>query len=154
MADSGSGGQDAREDCLFCRIADGTVPSYSVYAGDNLYAFLDIHPIRPGHLQLIPRAHYPYFDDLPPPLAAEMVHLGQRLAAILKELYQPPRVGFAFTGADVPHVHAHVVPLHDQYDLTSRSYIVEPDVTFRLPPTPPEAELRKTAERIRMVLGE
>ena len=140
--------------CLFCAIAAGNVPSNPVYEGDNLYAFLDIHPIRPGHIQVIPREHYPYFDDLPPPLAAEIVHLGQRLAAALKQLYQPPRVGFAFTGADVPHVHAHVVPLHDQYDLTSRSYIVEPDVTFRLPPTPPEAELRKTAERIRMVLGE
>ncbi len=138
--------------CLFCAIADGSVPSYPVHENDRLYAFLDIHPIRPGHTQVIPREHYAYFDDLPPELAAEMVQLGQRLARVLKEIYGPPRVGFAFTGGDVPHAHAHVAPLYTNTDITSRSYIVEETITVRPPPSPPEDELREAAIRMREAL--
>lgn len=139
-------------ECLFCGIAAGTVPSHPVYEDAVLFAFLDIHPIRPGHLQIIPREHFPYFDDLPPAIAARIVHLGQRLAAVLKEIYASPRAGFAFTGGDIAHVHAHVVPLFTNYDITSRSYIVEQDVSFRPPPQPPNAELEDAARRIRSLL--
>jgi histidine triad (HIT) family protein len=140
--------------CIFCAIAAGAIASFKVYANDRLYAFLDIHPIRPGHLQIVPRDHYPYFDDLPPDLAVEILLLGQRLAPVLKDIYNAPRIGFAFTGGDVPHAHAHVVPLYDNYDITSRAYIVEEQVTFRRPPTPPAGELEETARRIRDALAE
>jgi histidine triad (HIT) family protein len=139
--------------CLFCRIAAGAVPSFAVHCDDDLYAFLDIHPIRPGHVQIIPRVHYACFDELPPDLAARIVTLGQRLSACLKAIYGVRRVGFLFTGGDVPHAHAHVVPLVDKTDITSRRYIVEEDLTFRDTPRVPDAELARTAERIRSSLG-
>jgi histidine triad (HIT) family protein len=138
--------------CVFCAIAAGDVPSYEVYGDEEIYAFLDIHPIRPAHMQVIPREHYSYFDDLPPELAARILHLAQRIAPILKDMFDAPRVGFAFTGGDVPHAHAHVVPLFTNYDITSRSYIVEDEVTFRPPPTPPLEDLAQTAARLREAL--
>lgn len=134
--------------CLFCRIGAGALPSHPVHESENLYAFLDINPIRPGHIQIIPRVHYPYFDDLPAALAAEIVTLGQDLARRLKALYGVARVGFLFTGGDVPHAHAHVVPLVAATDITSRQYIAEEKLTFRATPRASPADLAETARRI------
>lgn len=139
--------------CLFCRIARGEVPSHAVHADEKLHAFLDIRPIRPGHVQIVPREHHAWFDDLPADLAADIVHLGQRLAGALKRIYGVRRVGFLFTGGDVPHVHAHVVPLVAGTDITSRRYIAEEDLTFRDMPRVPDAELAATASRIREELA-
>ena len=139
--------------CLFCRIAAREIPAEIVAETDRLVAFLDIHPIRPGHVLIIPREHFAYFDDLPADLLAEMAELGQRLARALKQVYGIERVGFAFTGTDVPHVHAHVVPLMRSDDLTSRRYILEETVNYRLPDTPPREEMTETAARIGAAMG-
>ncbi len=141
-----------RSDCLFCRIAAGAAPSFAVHSDEAVHAFLDINPIRPGHVQIVPKAHYAYFEDLPPDIAARMFSLGQRLAVALKELYGVPRVAFLFSGGDLPHAHAHVVPLVHGTDITSRRYIAEETLTFRATPRPPDGELRATADRIRGVL--
>ncbi|WP_425049813.1 HIT family protein [Psychromarinibacter sp. S121] len=133
--------------CLFCGIACGDVPAAIVYEDDELVAFLDTMPIRRGHVQIIPRAHYPYFDDLPGDLAGRMLVLGQRLARAMKQVYGVQRVGFAFTGGDVDHAHAHVVPLHEKTDLTSRRYIAEERLTFtELPALTPDEAAAVVAE--------
>mgnify|MGYP000483558511 CR=1 FL=1 len=139
--------------CLFCGIASNKVPSATVHSDGDIHAFLDINPIRPGHVLIIPRAHYPYFDDLPPGLALRITTLGQKIARSLKALYGVPRVAFLFTGGDIPHVHAHVVPLVEGTDITSRRYIAEPDLTFRNTPRADDAELAETAARIRAALA-
>ncbi|BCJ91041.1 histidine triad protein [Terrihabitans soli] len=138
--------------CLFCRIAKGELPSHPVYEGERLYAFLDINPIRPGHVQIIPREHFAYFDDLPADLAAEILQLGQKLSKVLKAQYGVKRVAFLFTGGDVPHAHAHLVPMVEGTDITSRRYIAEEQLTFRPTPRVPDEELAKTAGTIRASL--
>ena len=52
-------------DCLFCRIAAGALPAHIVHQDDEVVAFLDLHPIRPGHTLVIPRAHHVWFEDIP-----------------------------------------------------------------------------------------
>ena len=44
-------------DCIFCKIRDEKLPSYKIYEDEDFLAFLDIHPINPGHLLLIPKKH-------------------------------------------------------------------------------------------------
>src|SRR5690606_12171565 len=103
--------------------------------------------------QIIPKAHYSYFDELPGPLLAEIVATGQSLARVLKAMHQVPRAGFMFAGADVPHTHAHVLPLFATDDLTSRRLIAEPIVTYCKPPHPPKDEMQRVAAEIRQQLG-
>lgn len=112
----------AEPECAFCRIAHGQTEVETVFESASLLAFLDHAPIRPGHVQVIPKAHFEVFDDLPPSLAAEILHLGQRLAKVQKRLYGLDRIGFVFSGHDVTHAHAHVIPLHEKTDLTSLRY--------------------------------
>lgn len=131
-------------DCIFCGIASGRIRSYTVYENERIMAFLDISPVRPGHTQIIPKEHYPYFEDLPEDLLNEIVRVGTKLARKMKSEFGVKRVGFAFTGSDVAHAHAHVVPLHESDDLTSRRYIVEDTITYRNPASPTHEEAMST----------
>ena len=140
-------------DCVFCRIARGDTPAHIVHQDEMTVAFLDSHPIRPGHIQIIPREHHAYFVDLPAEIAARIVHVGQHLAKAVKRLHGVPRVAFLFTGGDVPHAHAHVVPMHEATDITSRRYIAEGDLTFRCTDAASPDELAEVAAFLRSAMN-
>jgi len=140
------------DDCLLCRIAAHDVGAHVLHEDARLFAFLDIFPIRPGHALIMPKRHFPYFDDMPADLAASVLALGQKLAAVMKRIYGVPRVSFLFTGGDVPHAHAHLVPMHEKTDITSRRYIAEEQLTFRDMPRASDEELRNTAARLATAL--
>jgi histidine triad (HIT) family protein len=139
--------------CTFCQIARHERHATVVHEDAIAVAFLDICPIRPGHVQIIPRVHYPYFDDLPGDTSSHIIHLGQRLARAMKEVYDVSRVAFLFTGGDVAHAHAHVVPMHEKTDITSRQYIVERDLTFQSPSRASAEGLADAAVQLRAVIG-
>ena len=135
--------------CIFCKIAARQANSHVIFEDADIMAFLDLGQIRPGHTQIIPKEHVPYFDDLSPELSGKILALGQRLAKIMKRIYSVPRVGFCFTGGDIAHAHAHVVPMHEKTDITSARYIAERNVTFQDLPQTPDAELYKCASILR-----
>jgi histidine triad (HIT) family protein len=133
------------KECLFCQIAARDVPAYVVHEDSRLLAFLDLHPIRQGHTQIIPKDHFPFFDDAPTEIITSITLLGQKLALAMKRLYRVQRVAFVFTGGDIAHLHAHVIPMHEKTDITSRLYIAEETVTFRQTPRVSDRELAQTA---------
>jgi histidine triad (HIT) family protein len=104
--------------CLFCKIAEGKIPSKKVYEDDDILAFHDIHPWAPVHFLLIPKRHITslaHVDEADAPVLGKMMSLVPRLAA--QEGCRPyPQGGFrvvANTGADggqeVAHLHFHVI---------------------------------------------
>lgn len=106
------------DNCIFCKIARGEIPSRKVYEDDEIFAFHDIHPIAPVHFLVIPKRHVPSLQDVAAsdvPLLGRMQVLIPRLA--LEEGCRPgPEGGFrlvANNGADggqeVPHLHYHVI---------------------------------------------
>lgn len=99
------------EDCIFCKIAQGDVPSEKVTHEDGRIAsFLDIHPVRPGHTLVVPSEHYTWFWELPDDLASDLFKVARRLAPELKEKYGADYVQLSIVGKDVPHVHVHLIP--------------------------------------------
>ena len=80
--------------------------------------------MRPGHTVIVPRSHVETFEQLPAPLANRILALGQQLSRRMKALYEVERVAFFFTGTDIAHAHAHVVPIHEKMDVTSARYLV------------------------------
>ncbi|MCD0503902.1 HIT family protein [Bordetella petrii] len=139
--------------CLFCRIAQHQIPAHVIHEDDDILAFLDIQPVRPGHALVIPKQHYPYFEDMPAGLAGRIVSLGQRLASAMKAEYQVERVAFAFTGIHVAHAHAHLIPMHHPHDVTSTHYIAQQNLQFVMPPQAPAEALAATAAQLRQALG-
>jgi histidine triad (HIT) family protein len=111
-------------DCLFCGIANKTVDALILWEDSDIVAFLDRWPIREGHCQIIPKQHVETFEQMAPDLAAKVLELAQRLARRMKDIYNVDRVAFLFTGGDLPHVHAHVLPMHEKTDITSARYIL------------------------------
>ncbi|CAM3988906.1 HIT family protein [Bordetella tumulicola] len=140
------------DSCLFCRIAQGQIPAHIVHEDEDILAFLDIQPVRPGHVLIIPKQHYPYFEDLPQRRANQILALGQSLAQAMKALYQVERVGFVFTGIHVAHAHAHLIPMHTLQDVTSTQYIAQQDLEFITPPQPPAEQLAATAAQLQEAL--
>jgi len=139
-------------DCLFCRITRRDVNAHIVHEDDRVLAFLVLRPIRPGHTLIIPKDHFDYFNDLPADIATPLFALGQEIATAMKRLFGVERVAFCFTGGDIAHAHAHVVPLHEKTDITSRQYIAEETLTFRDAPPAPAAELARNAANLRQGL--
>lgn len=74
---------------------------------------------------IVPRRHVETFERLAAPLANRILAVGQQLARRMKELYKVERVAFFYTGTDIAHAHAHVVPMHEKMDITSQRYIVD-----------------------------
>ena len=136
-------------ECLFCRIARGEVPARVVYESEDVIAFLDIRPIRRGHVLVVPREHFPFYDDLRSEVANEVMRVARRLAPALRASFQVERVGLFFTGVDIAHAHAHVVPMVEPTDVTSRQYIAEETLTFRPAALAPAAELDAAAGLIK-----
>jgi histidine triad (HIT) family protein len=140
-------------DCLFCRIAEHNSDAHVICEDDALMAFLVLCPIRPGHALIIPKQHFDYFDDVPAELITAIILFGQRLALVMKDIYRIPRVAFLFTGGDLPHAHAHVIPLHEKEDITSRQYIAEQELTFREAARMPDTELAAIAHGLSCALA-
>ncbi|WP_193370380.1 HIT family protein [Pelagibius marinus] len=101
----------AQGGCPFCAIAAGRAPAPIVHQSDRLVAFLDSAPIRPGHLRIIPRGHFPHFNALPPDLARALLDLGQRLAEAQRAVFKVDRVGFPFRAGEAPPARGQGAPL-------------------------------------------
>jgi histidine triad (HIT) family protein len=118
-------------ECILCQIGRKQAEAVVLYEDADIMTFLDIGPIRSGHTQIIPKEHFETFELLPPDLAGRIVVLGQFLARKMKAVYRVNRVAFVFTGGDISHAHAHVIPMLEKTDITSARYIVNPqDVRF------------------------
>jgi histidine triad (HIT) family protein len=104
--------------CIFCKIAEGKIPSKKVYEDDDIYAFHDIHPWAPVHFLMIPKTHVPSMAQVGPQHEAvlgRMMAMAGKLA--LQEGAQPyPEGGFRVVvntgqhgGQEVHHLHIHVL---------------------------------------------
>jgi histidine triad (HIT) family protein len=105
--------RESRINCVFCRIRDGELPAEIVLDEPDVFAFLDARPVFPGHVLVMPKAHYETLPDLPPELISPLFGAVQRLCVAV-----PAALGAdgTFVGINnvvsqsVPHLHVHVVP--------------------------------------------
>jgi histidine triad (HIT) family protein len=102
--------------CIFCRIASGELPASVVYEDERTMAFLDIQPINPGHVLVIPKAHAETMAELDPEDACQIMKVGQLMdQAIRQSELRCEGVNFFIAdgkaaGQEVGHVHLHVFP--------------------------------------------
>jgi histidine triad (HIT) family protein len=100
-------------DCIFCQIASGTLAAEIVYEDDESVAFLDHHPLFPGHVLLCPREHFETLTDLPMNMAGPMMVKTQLLARAVEGALDADGTFIAVNNRvsqTVPHLHIHVVP--------------------------------------------
>lgn len=102
--------------CIFCRIIQGELPASVVYEDEVVLSFLDIHPITPGHVLVIPKFHTESLVDLPVSDAEHLMHVGQKVDAALRvtdlrcEGVNLFLADGKAAGQEIEHVHLHVFP--------------------------------------------
>ena len=121
-------------DCIFCKIASGAVPAAKIYEDDLVFAFLDIGPINPGHVLVIPKEHHESASTIPEATAGRMFRVGARIGIALKRLdaydaYNLHLADGTAAGQVVMHAHLHVIPrgVNDQFHWNWRQIPYEVD---------------------------
>ena len=123
---------------IFSRIAAGEIPSYKVAEDDKYFAFLDINPVAPGHVLVIPKKEESYIFNLAADTYAGLTMFARRVAKALEKAVPCKRIGVCVIGLEVPHAHIHLVPLNSEADMDFR----KPKLTL------PEDEMRRIADAI------
>ena len=102
---------------IFSRIASGEIPSYKVAEDERHFAFLDINPVAPGHVLVIPKREVDYIFDLTDEEYVELQRFAKHVAEALKRAMPCVKVGTMVLGLEVPHAHIHLVPMQTEQDL-------------------------------------
>jgi histidine triad (HIT) family protein len=103
------------QECIFCRIASGQIPSIKIYEDDVVVAFLDIGPISDGHTLVMPRQHVEKMHSCPPELLGEIAaRLGKIAGAVASAVgadgYNVLCNNGRVAGQVVDHLHFHIIP--------------------------------------------
>lgn len=105
------------EDCIFCRIVDNVAAACVVYSDERILAFMDVQPVNPGHVLVIPRGHASRLAELDEESArAQLFRVAMRVAQGLRRSeLKVEGVNLLLAdgeaaGQEVPHVHLHVIP--------------------------------------------
>lgn len=127
---------------IFTKIVLGEIPSYKVAEDDNYLAFLDIFPLKRGHVLVIPKQEVDNLFDLEPTVYQGLWAFAHKVAKAIPLAIPCTRVGVAVLGMEVPHAHVHLVPLDTEGDLNFGN------PKLRLTPEDFEAIARAIAERM------
>ena len=132
-----------KNDCIFCALAAGEIPSFKVYEDELVLAYLDINPFAKGHTLVIPKAHSSWLLDTPEERLAAVIARVKKVAAHLKDAL--PCDGFNIlqnngeaAGQTVKHLHFHIVPRYGNEPIVFENHEGNMDA------------LKALAERIRM----
>lgn len=96
------------QDCLFCNIVEGSIPSYKIYEDEKYLAFLDVFPRVKGHTLVVPKKHYRWVYDVPS--FGEYWEVAQAVAIQVKKTTDASFISFVTMGEEVPHSHIHILP--------------------------------------------
>lgn len=102
---------------IFSRIAAGEIPSYKIAEDDRHFAFLDINPVAPGHILVIPKQETDYIFDLNDDDYASLQLFAKRVAEAMRRAMPCKRIGVAVMGLEVPHTHIHLIPINAESDM-------------------------------------
>ena len=107
-----------KSDCIFCKLANGEIPTRSIYEDEDFNVILDMNPATKGHALILPKQHADNLYDLPDDVAAKILPLAKKLATKLTETLKAD--GFKLVqnnkecaGQTVNHFHLHLIPRYE-----------------------------------------
>ena len=102
---------------IFSKIIAGEIPSYKIAENEKFFAFLDIFPLREGHVLVVPKTEVDKFFDLPDEFLSEMLLFAKPIAKAIERSFNCNRCGMEVVGLEVPHAHMHLIPINSANDL-------------------------------------
>lgn len=98
------------DNCVFCKIAKGEIPTYKIYEDADFLAFLDIKPWVESHTLVIPKKHYRWVWDVPPAEVGNYFAVAAKIAQHFRRVLRVEFVMSFIYGYDIPHAHLHLMP--------------------------------------------
>lgn len=103
------------DNCIFCKLANGEIPTNSIYEDDQFNVILDASPATKGHALILPKEHYKNIYELPEDTAAEAMKLAKKLATKMTERLHADGFNLVqnnneVAGQTVFHFHMHLIP--------------------------------------------
>ncbi|KAI7852321.1 HIT-like domain-containing protein [Circinella umbellata] len=98
------------DDCIFCKIIRGEIPSFKLVETDKSYSFMDIGPLSEGHALVIPKYHAEFFHQVPDEYLADILPVAKKIAKASKLDQYNVLQNNGKLANQVPHVHFHVIP--------------------------------------------
>ena len=139
------------DDCIFCQIVAGKIPSFKIYEDESVYAFADINPLQAGHTLVIPKAHYENIWEVPSKVLQAIATASKKVATALQAALNPDGVCvMQLNGRGVNqivmHYHMHLIPKEtgpQKFDLTAWD-LVPGDM----------AQIKATSEKVAAMINE
>jgi histidine triad (HIT) family protein len=102
---------------LFSKIISGEIPAHKVAETADYLAFLDINPLKEGHVLVIPKVEVDYIFDLDDEVYAGLMIFTKIIAKALKKAVPCTKIGVTVIGLEVPHAHVHLIPIDSIADM-------------------------------------
>lgn len=107
--------------CIFCKISEGTIPSYKIYEDEKVMAFLDVNPVSKGHTIVIPRHHCEHVLDCNDEVFSHLMLVAKKLAMNELKVLNADGINLLTNckeaaGQTVPHFHFHIIPRYASGD--------------------------------------
>ena len=102
---------------IFSRIINGEIPCYKIKEDAFFIAFLDIAPLREGHVLVVPKQEVDKLFDVSGDRLSRWLLFAQPIAHAIEQLFACNRCGLSVIGLEVPHAHMHLVPINNAGDL-------------------------------------
>lgn len=103
------------DNCIFCKIVAGEIPSTTVYEDEDFKAILDASPAATGHVIILAKGHYANIFELPDDIAARVMPVAKKIAAALKQAFDCDGINVLQNNGEVAgqtqfHFHVHIIP--------------------------------------------
>ena len=119
MDRGGKGRRMKKEDCIFCKIAEGKIPSKTLYEDERFRVILDLGPVARGHALILPKDHAENIYELSEETAAAAMSLAKRMAIVMRDRLNCDGLNLIqnngeAAGQTVAHFHMHVIPRYKE----------------------------------------
>ena len=102
---------------IFSKIISGEIPCHKVAESNDFLAFLDIMPLRKGHVLVIPKRETDYIFDIEDEELGKMMVFAKTVAKKIEKVFPCKRIGVTVIGLEVPHAHIHLIPINSIADM-------------------------------------
>jgi len=100
-------------DCIFCKIINGDIPSYTVYEDEYVKCFLDVNPISNGHTLIVPKKHFTDINDIEMEYLSKVNLASKKIVNLLNDKLKPNGIKLVQNNGclqEVKHYHLHIIP--------------------------------------------
>ncbi|RQO30526.1 HIT family protein [Taibaiella sp. KBW10] len=102
---------------IFTKIIAGEIPSYKIAEDDTFYAFLDIFPLKEGHVLVVPKKETDKIWDVTDDILSKWLTFAKPIAWAIEQAFPCNRCGMSVIGIEVPHAHMHLLPINNADDI-------------------------------------